>query len=69
MKINDPELENLLNCENLKISVMSSIVGKYVYFELPCEDGVASEELQNEKGETMYFRTEEEALKLLEEKK
>lgn len=59
-------LKDVLNKDDLKISVMSSIVGKYVFIEVPYGEEVAAEELENELGETYYFRTEDEALSLLE---
>ena len=66
MKVNDPMLKDVLNDDSLKLTVLSSIVGKYVYFEVPCGEEVAAEELESENGGTNYFKSEEEALAFVE---
>lgn len=66
LKINDPTLKDVLNDDSLRLTVLSSIVGKYVYFEVPCGEEVAAEELETENGGTYYFKSEEEALEFVE---
>jgi hypothetical protein len=71
LKINDTRIKEALNSDSpdFMYEVMSSIAGKYVYMEIPFMGELVCEQLENEEGEVMYFRSEKEALDLLEELK
>jgi hypothetical protein len=57
MRINDKRIKYILSSEDLKISVMSSIVGKYIFMEFQYGEEIFTEELESIQGETLYFKT------------
>jgi hypothetical protein len=69
MRINDKRIKYILSSEDLKISVMSSIVGKYIFMEFQYGEEIFTEELESIQGETLYFKTEGEAMSFLDELK
>lgn len=69
MRINDKRIKYILSSEDLKISVMSSIVGKYIFMEFQYGEEIFTEELESVQGETLYFKTENEAMSFLDELK
>jgi hypothetical protein len=69
MRINDKRIKYILSSEDLKISVMSSIVGKYIFMEFQYGEEIFTEELESIQGETLYFKTEDEAMSFLDKLK
>lgn len=65
MRINDPRIIPIFKNEDANLQIMSSIVGKYIYFEVPYEGELVCEQLENEKGEVMYFKTEDDAQSII----
>lgn len=66
MRIDDVRLQQVIKSNEASLDVMNSIAGKYIYFEVPYEGELVCEQLENENGEVIYFKSEQEAREMID---